>query len=240
MFRERIVATYRSWGLKGDILAVASALTVGDKAELTRELKATYSAAGASHVLALSGLHIGILTMILSWLLYPLRRIRGGKWMIGVCLVSFLWGFAFLSGLSASVVRAVTMFTVYTLASVVSEERFSGFSALSLAAFLMLVYQPMYLFDISFQLSFVAVFPFFCFILYSVVYVTSVIKLRGMSGIFCRFLWLPNLEPYRSFFIILVRFRLIFCWLTWLLLRFLFVFWLLLYWHWYFLHVIAG
>lgn len=163
MFREQIVATYRSWGLKGDILAVASALTVGDKAELTRELKATYSAAGASHVLALSGLHIGILTMILSWLLYPLRRIRGGKWMIGVCLVSFLWGFAFLSGLSASVVRAVTMFTVYTLASVVSEERFSGFSALSLAAFLMLVYQPMYLFDISFQLSFVAVFSILLF-----------------------------------------------------------------------------
>lgn len=82
---------------------------------------------------------------------------------MGVSLVLMLWGFAFLAGLSASVVRAVTMFTIYTLASVVSEERFSGFSALSLAAFLMLLYQPMYLFDISFQLSFVAVFSILLF-----------------------------------------------------------------------------
>lgn len=163
MLRERIIAIYRSWGLEKDVLAVVAALTVGDKAELTRELKATYSAAGASHVLALSGLHIGILTMILSWILFPLRRIRGGKWIMGGLLVLVLWGFALLSGLSASVVRAVTMFTIYTLASVFSEERFSGFSALSLAAFLMLVYQPMYLFDISFQLSFVAVFSILLF-----------------------------------------------------------------------------
>lgn len=163
LLREQVVAIYRSWGLSENVLAVVSALTVGDKAELTQDLKATYSAAGASHILALSGLHIGILTMIFSWLLYPLRYVRGGRWIMGVSLVLMLWGFAFLAGLSASVVRAVTMFTIYTLASVVSEERFSGFSALSLAAFLMLLYQPMYLFDISFQLSFVAVFSILLF-----------------------------------------------------------------------------
>lgn len=157
LFREKIVAKYRSWGLDDEVLAVVSALTVGDKAELTRELKATYSAAGVSHILALSGLHVGIFAMILSWLLRPLRRIRGGRWMIGVCIVSVLWTFAFISGLSPSVVRAVTMFSFYMLISVTREEYASGWVFLSLTAFLMLLYRPMNLFDISFQLSFVAV-----------------------------------------------------------------------------------
>lgn len=157
LFREKVLAKYRSWGMKDDVLAVVMALTVGDKSELTPELKATFSAAGTSHVLALSGLHIGILSLILSWLLYPLRWVRGGRWLISMCVVFFLWGFAFMSGLSPSVVRAVTMFSLYLVSSVVSDSRYSGFYALSLTAFVMLLYQPMYLFDISFQLSFVAV-----------------------------------------------------------------------------------
>ena len=82
LLREQVVAIYRYWGLSENVLAVVSALTVGDKAELTQDLKATYSAAGASHILALSGLHIGILTMIFSWLLYPLRYVRGGRWIM--------------------------------------------------------------------------------------------------------------------------------------------------------------
>ncbi len=157
LFREDILEKYRSWGLEGDVFAVVSALTVGDKSELTRELKDTYSAAGTSHILALSGLHVMILAMMLSWVCYPLRFLRGGKWLTGGLVVLVLWGFAFLSGLSPSVIRAVVMYSLYVLASVFSESRFSGTSSVSLAAFLMLVCQPLYLFDISFQLSFVAV-----------------------------------------------------------------------------------
>ena len=158
LLRERLLEQYRNWGLEGDVLAVVSALTVGEKRELTEELKAVYSAAGTSHVLALSGLHVGMIVGILWILLAPLKRWRHGKNVASVLLVVCLWMFAFLSGLSASVVRAVTMFTLYVLASWVSEERFSGFLSVTLTAFLMLVYQPMYLFDISFQLSFVAVY----------------------------------------------------------------------------------
>lgn len=71
MLREQIVKKFRTWNLEDDVLAIISALTVGDKSKLTREIKATYNAAGVSHILALSGLHIGILSMILSWLFYP-------------------------------------------------------------------------------------------------------------------------------------------------------------------------
>lgn len=163
MLREQIVKKFRTWNLEDDVLAIISALTVGDKSKLTREIKATYNAAGVSHILALSGLHIGILSMILSWLFYPLRRVCGGKWIASFLIVGLLWGFAFLSGLSPSVIRAVTMFSAYVVASIFSEDRFSGFSALTLTAFIMLIYQPMYLFDVGFQLSFMAVLGIFLF-----------------------------------------------------------------------------
>lgn len=157
LYREKIIDAYRLWGLKEDVLAVVSALTVGDKSELTRELKDSYTAAGTSHILALSGMHIVILALILSWVLYPLRYVPGGKWITSFLIVGFLWSFAFLSGLSPSVIRAVVMYSLCIVASVFTESRFLGISSVSLAAFLMLVYQPLYLFDVSFQLSFVAV-----------------------------------------------------------------------------------
>lgn len=157
LYREQLVDAFRSWGLDGEVLAVVSALTVGDKSGLTRELKDTYTAAGTSHILALSGMHIVLLALILSWILFPLRYVRGGKWILSAVIVVFLWSFAFLSGLSPSVIRAVVMYTLCVIATIFTESRFAGVSSVSLAAFLMLVYQPMYLFDVSFQLSFVAV-----------------------------------------------------------------------------------
>lgn len=161
--QQKVVDVYQSWGLEEDVQAVVSALTIGEKSELTSELKAVYSAAGASHVLALSGLHVGILSGILLWLFYPLTYLKHGRKMLALLVVCLLWGFAFISGLSSSVVRAVLMYSLYTIASFCSEERLSGMHSLVLAAFLMLVYNPFFLFDISFQLSFVAVFSILAF-----------------------------------------------------------------------------
>lgn len=161
--QQKVVDVYQSWGLEEDVRAVVSALTIGEKSELTPELKAMYSAAGASHVLALSGLHVGIFSCILLWLFYPLTYLKHGRKMLALLVVCLLWGFAFISGLSSSVVRAVVMYSLYTLASFCLEERFSGMHSLVLAAFLMLVYNPFFLFDISFQLSFAAVFSILAF-----------------------------------------------------------------------------
>lgn len=161
--QQQVVDVYRSWGLDQDVQAVVSALTIGEKTDLTPELKAMYSAAGVSHVLALSGLHVGILSCILLWLFYPLTYLKHGRKILPFLVVCLLWFFAFISGLSSSVVRAVVMYSLYTLASFCSEERFSGMHSLVLAAFLMLIYNPFFLFDISFQLSFTAVFSILAF-----------------------------------------------------------------------------
>lgn len=161
--RDAVVSKFRSWNMEDDELAVVSALTIGDKSELTPELKAVYSGAGTSHVLALSGLHVGILSCIFYFLFQPMRKIRGGRMFQSLAVAVILWIFAFISGLSPSVVRAVTMCTLYLVASVVVENGFCGFFSLSLAAFIMLFYNPMYLFDISFQLSFVAVLSIILF-----------------------------------------------------------------------------
>lgn len=161
--QQQVVDVYRSWGFDQDVQAVVSALTIGEKTDLTPELKAMYSAAGVSHVLALSGLHVGILSCILLWLFYPLTYLKHGRKILAFLVVCLLWLFAFISGLSSSVVRAVVMYSLYTFASFCSEERFSGMHSLVLAAFLMLVYNPFFLFDISFQLSFTAVFSILAF-----------------------------------------------------------------------------
>lgn len=161
--QHRLTNMYRSWGLEGETLAVVSALTVGDTGGLTPELKAVYNVTGASHVLSLSGLHVGILTGLLMFLFYPFCRFPIGRKVVSCLIVMALWAFAVMSGLSPSVVRAVAMFSLFIFASLITDERFSGFLTLTLTAFLMLLYQPFYLFDVSFQLSFVAVLAILCF-----------------------------------------------------------------------------
>lgn len=161
--QQEIVRLYRSWGLEGDVLAVTSALTIGDRSDITPALEAVYSATGASHVLSLSGLHIGILAGIFFLLFRPLLRIRHGKLITSCIIVLILWGFAFISGLSSPVIRSVIMFSLYIISTLVSKDRFPGEYSVTLAAFLMLLYNPLYLFDISFQLSFTAVYSILLF-----------------------------------------------------------------------------
>lgn len=164
VYQQKVVDVYRGWKLDKDVQAVISALTIGDKSELSADLKDVYSVAGASHVLALSGLHVGILSGFLFLVFYPLTCWkRHGRTVRMLLVVALLWGFAFISGLSSSVMRAVVMFSLYALASCCSEERFSGIHSLVLAAFLMLLYNPFFLFDLSFQLSFAAVFSILVF-----------------------------------------------------------------------------
>ena len=181
--RNWLVNRYRSWQLGREELAVIAALTVGDKQILTDSLKERYGAAGVSHVLALSGLHIGILSAILYFLFTPLKRLKRGEQLRTFLVVCMLWIFAFVTGLSPSVVRAVTMCSLYFVASCVHEGRFPSAYTLVLSAFLMLIYQPLYLFDVSFQLSFSAVAS----ILYFYPLISNILLLKN------RFLvWLWN------------------------------------------------
>lgn len=155
--RGKIISLYRELGFDGDELAVLSALTIGDKTDLSESVRESYSIAGASHILALSGLHIGLLCALLLFILKPLaERGKTGRCVCAVLLFLLLWAFAFLTGLSPSVVRSVTMFSLLTVAGMFGRQSFS-LNTLAATAWIMLLCNPVWLFDVGFQLSFVAV-----------------------------------------------------------------------------------
>lgn len=156
-YRETVIDKYRSLGFKGDALAVLSALTTGLKDDLSDEIRETYSIAGVSHVLALSGLHVGLIYGFLLLLLTPLWKRTSYAKPLSICIIiCTLWGFAIFTGLSTSVVRSTIMFSVHAIA-LLREERPATLHILALTAFGMLLYNPLWLFDVSFQLSFIAV-----------------------------------------------------------------------------------
>ena len=156
--RRKMISLYQKLGFSGDELAVLSALTIGDKTELSDSVRESYSVAGASHILALSGLHIGLLYTLLFFILKPIAR-RGniGRVIRSVLLLLILlWAFAFFTGLSPSVVRSVSMFSILAMADMVGRQPLS-LNTLAAAAWLMLFCNPVGLFDVGFQLSFLAV-----------------------------------------------------------------------------------
>lgn len=141
---------------EGDELAVARALAIGDKGSLTRDLRAIYRDSGAMHLLALSGLHVGIIYGILSLALSPLGGGRHLRRLRVALILSFLWVFAIISGLSPSILRAVMMITFFEISQFFSGTR-NGPAALALSAILSVLLNPEAPREISFQLSYSAV-----------------------------------------------------------------------------------
>ena len=152
--RSRLLARIMTEGADGDAVAVVAAMALGDKSALSQELREVYSVTGASHVLALSGLHLGIIYMLLTFLF-------GGRFF--TFLPSYLftfttvWSFVFLVGMPVSVVRSAVMLTAYALLSLGHRDRMSV-NTLAFTALLVLLVSPLSLYDISFQMSYLAVF----------------------------------------------------------------------------------
>lgn len=146
-------------GVDGDAYAVVAAMALGDKSALTHELRDTYSVSGASHVLALSGLHLGIIYCML-WLLLPHRRWPAVSQTI---ILIVMWLYVLLVGMPVSVVRSAVMLTVYGLLSISHRNKMSV-NALAFTAIVMLMWNPEWLFDIGFQLSFMAVLAILLFV----------------------------------------------------------------------------
>ena len=156
-FRNKINVKLKENGFKGDVLAVINALLLGQRQDISPELLESYAGAGAIHILAVSGLHIGILLLILNFLLTPLERFRRGKFIKLIIIVSLLWTFAFIAGMSASVVRAVTMFSAVAIGMLVKRPT-NVYNTLVISMFFLLLFNPYFLFDVGFQLSYLAVF----------------------------------------------------------------------------------
>lgn len=180
-YREHILSLYRSFHWDKDVFSVVSALTVGYMDELSSDIRETYSIAGASHVLSLSGLHIGFLYALLLFLLRFMGRSKKTSFIRGIIIIITLWGFAFFTGLSPSVVRSVIMFSLFATAEALRRNNFS-LNTLCVAAMFMLLIQPEWLFDVSFQLSFCAVASLILF----EPYIRNIIKTRTYIG---KWLW---------------------------------------------------
>lgn len=114
--RSRLLRQYEIAAFEDDVQGVLSALTLGDRRGLSKEVRAAYSDAGASHVLALSGLHVGVIYGMLAFGLRGVLRKRSLRWVRELLILVVLWLFALMVGMSASVVRAVAMCTLYVLA----------------------------------------------------------------------------------------------------------------------------
>ena len=142
----------------GDQYAVVAAMALGDKSALTKELKEVYAVTGASHVLALSGLHLGIIYTLLSLLIVGRRWQMVSQMLIVLCI----WAFVFLVGMSTSVVRSATMLTVYALLSLGYRDKMTV-NTLAFTAIVMLMVHPLSLYDVGFQMSFMAVLAILVF-----------------------------------------------------------------------------
>ncbi len=160
--RHWFVSHLRLAGLSDDELGIVAAMAVGDRNELPYETRQRFSAAGAAHVLAVSGLHTGVVFFIIMNILTLfglcplLYKHKKRRWLVTLLALLFIWLYAFLTGLSPSVMRAALMITIASVGTAAGRDAVS-FNTLAAAAFVNLVIEPYALFSVSFCLSYSAV-----------------------------------------------------------------------------------
>lgn len=181
--RNRVVGIFRSLGLDGDEHAIVAAMTLGDRSYIDEELGTAYSHGGASHALALSGMHVGIIYVVMFWVLIHLALlvsilpeyayVKGFRnpfirWcncrfidygaisaIVSFVILLLLWFYALLVGMMPSVVRAVVMLSLYTFVRIICRKA-DAFSVLCVTAFIMLLLSPLSIYNVGFQMSFLA------------------------------------------------------------------------------------
>ena len=163
-FRKRILHQLQEWILQvlnqyivGDKeKSVAEALLIGYKKNLDKTLLQSYSSTGVVHIIAISGLHLGMIYGLLLFLLKPLKNKKYIKWLQPVCIIVVLWTFTFLTGAAPSILRSAIMFTFIVLGEQ-QNRRSHIYNSLAASACCILAYNPLQLWDVGFQLSYAAV-----------------------------------------------------------------------------------
>lgn len=162
--RQHLMQQYGGQHVAGQDYAVVCAMTLGDKTALDKDTRHTFSSSGASHVLAVSGLHIGIIFQLLFFMLGGSKR--RSSLAVAMAMLA-IWTYVFFIGMPASAVRSAFMVSVYCF-SLLTLRHSPPLNSLALAAVVMLLVNPSYLFDVSFQMSFAAVLSIL--LLYSHIY----------------------------------------------------------------------
>ena len=160
MIRESIIEMFRKRGISEERLALVAAITLGQKNMLDPEQKLHFMKAGIMHVMAVSGLHALILSMFVFRMLFFLKgRLNIVRVIITIIL---LWSFAFITGLSSSVLRASMMYS-FLQAGKIMKRPVNGINSLLASAFVLILIRPSVIFDAGFQLSYAAVIYIICF-----------------------------------------------------------------------------
>ncbi|MDC1452597.1 ComEC/Rec2 family competence protein, partial [Vicingaceae bacterium] len=149
--RASVIQIYKELQITNQNLAVLVALTLGDKSVLDSELQQQY--AGAMHILAVSGLHVGIVFLIFNFLLSKLPGSLSFRIIQTITLLLVIWAFAFLAGLSPSVQLAGWMF-LFVIVSKLLKRNSNVLNSIAMSAFLLLLIDPNNLFQVGFQLSY--------------------------------------------------------------------------------------
>ena len=180
--RDRLLRLYRDAGLEGEPMELMATLTLGEDSGLQPGLQEVYAEVGVMHVLALSGTHLTYLVAMLHFLLLRYCRGRAWEWGGGLLVLALAWGYTFLAGLPPSLVRAAVTYSCMSVGGLLGRSGFS-LNALAVSAVLMLCVNPLWLYDVGFQLSFLAMAGIL------VVYP----KCRGVVALFGRhWAWLPE------------------------------------------------
>lgn len=155
-FRNTINHNLKRYNFGYDEQAIITALILGYRQDISSTIFESYSKSGAVHILSVSGLHVGLILLLMQRLFKPIDYIKHGK-VIKICLIVFLlWVFAIIAGLSPSVTRAAAMFSVVAIG--MNLKRPSNiFNTLAISLFVILLFKPLFLFDIGFQMSYLAV-----------------------------------------------------------------------------------
>lgn len=135
--------------------AILKAMLLGDRYDINEHTYKNFIASGIVHILAISGLHIGIIMLIIHFFLSPLLYLPKGKIMRSIITILLLWSFAIIAGFQPSVVRACTMFSIIALANGI-QRKTHIVNVIAISALILLLINPNYLFDIGFQLSYAA------------------------------------------------------------------------------------
>lgn len=157
VFRNKITTSLKKHHFKKNEISIINALLLGQRQGVSKDLLQNYIDAGAIHILAVSGLHIGVLYFLLSFLFKPIEYLKKGRIIKVILIIIFLWLYAFLAGLSPSIIRAVAMFTAVGIGGF-SQKRTITLHSLFISMFVLLLINPLYLFSVGFQLSYLAVF----------------------------------------------------------------------------------
>jgi len=160
--REKVLTILRN-NIKGDKeLGLAEALLIGYKDDLDQALVQSYTNTGVVHIIAISGLHLGLIYWLLVQLFKPLQKRKKIRWLRPVLIITGLWLFSLLAGAQPSVLRSALMFTCIVFGENLAKKT-SIYNTMALSAFVLLCCNPYWLWDVGFQLSYAAVLSIIIF-----------------------------------------------------------------------------